>query len=598
LPTSSAPNAVFDFLNETVPPALATEVLALRLAWLALLVAVIVIARAPAWRQTAMIVAGALLGLICLENTYGLRFVDPREYGWVMNGKDARWHNIGWVFFRNEAWHMPPGKIAHMLYPVGTSIANTDSLPLLAFVFKPFSPFLPPDFQYFGLWYLLSAVARGALAALLLSTFRAHWSYQLAAVALFVWGPGSFLSLDHAARAAGVPLCLAGLWLYFRPRDRDSPRREVYAWLGLAALGAWMNPYLCVMILGLCAATLLRRWWPDRVATAAQTAMRLAAVVLVVLLSWWLAGYFELANLGQMQGGPLGIWSMDLLAPINPWGLSSTWLPAWQIGSGQYEGLFYLGLGVIDLTLWVAVLAVWRPPSPAAIRQVVPLLAVCLVFTAAALSPTVTVAGQVVLRLPERLYAPLAPFRASARFFLPVSCALLYLLLRFVAARLKPALALALMLVCLLIQRRDLGPARQEMRARWSAAATFAWKESLDWEAWRPLVDGQRLLRLVPPERWGLDSILPFVYLAARSGLAAPGGDAARLDAQALAEAARSAQAAFERGSLETETLYVMRADDPDPLPRNSAVSCQRIGAFRACWLNSDTGAAARGYRP
>lgn len=103
----------------------------------------------------ASLLAGALVGaLVCLR-IFGWAVLDPTATGWVLQG-DLAQHYVGWAFFRDEAWQWPPGAIAGLGYPVGTSVFYTDAHPLLAFLFKPLSGLLPRPFQYIGLTYLLN----------------------------------------------------------------------------------------------------------------------------------------------------------------------------------------------------------------------------------------------------------------------------------------------------------------------------------------------------------------------------------------------------------------------------------------------------------
>jgi hypothetical protein len=54
---------------------------------------------------------------------------------------------------------------------ISSSIAFTDSIPLAAFIFKPFNFLLPATFQYLGLWILVCFILQVYLAARLLSHF-------------------------------------------------------------------------------------------------------------------------------------------------------------------------------------------------------------------------------------------------------------------------------------------------------------------------------------------------------------------------------------------------------------------------------------------
>lgn len=52
------------------------------------------------------------------------------------------------------------------------SIVYTDSIPLFALLFKILSPLLPANFQYFGLFELLSYALMGGFGALFVRAFQ------------------------------------------------------------------------------------------------------------------------------------------------------------------------------------------------------------------------------------------------------------------------------------------------------------------------------------------------------------------------------------------------------------------------------------------
>ena len=74
---------------------------------------------------------------------------------------DPATHFLGWHFFRNEPWHLPLGLNWAYGMEMSSSIVYTDSIPLLALIFKPFSNYLPTLFQYTGLWILICFALQG-----------------------------------------------------------------------------------------------------------------------------------------------------------------------------------------------------------------------------------------------------------------------------------------------------------------------------------------------------------------------------------------------------------------------------------------------------
>src|SRR5438552_3353356 len=93
----------------------------------------------------------------CVRNVRG---VDPGAWFlWAMGGRtilsptrlepvlvdDWSTHVLGWLFLRNERFAIPLGKLTGLVYPVGTTVGYTDSIPWAALMLRPFSSVLPID---------------------------------------------------------------------------------------------------------------------------------------------------------------------------------------------------------------------------------------------------------------------------------------------------------------------------------------------------------------------------------------------------------------------------------------------------------------------
>lgn len=86
-----------------------------------------------------------------------------------MDGDPAT-HWLGWQFFRQAPllqWPLGANRAYGM--EIGSSIVFTDSIPIMAFIFKPFSAWLPETFQYIGIWVLLCFMLQAYFAWKLLS---------------------------------------------------------------------------------------------------------------------------------------------------------------------------------------------------------------------------------------------------------------------------------------------------------------------------------------------------------------------------------------------------------------------------------------------
>src|SRR5688572_24886487 len=85
--------------------------------------------------------AAGVVGLGWYLYLGGARTINPLNADWLSG--DWLQHWTGFLFFKQEAWTFPLGKLTSLPYPIGTSIGFTDSNPLVAFALKPFAPLLP-----------------------------------------------------------------------------------------------------------------------------------------------------------------------------------------------------------------------------------------------------------------------------------------------------------------------------------------------------------------------------------------------------------------------------------------------------------------------
>ena len=120
---------------------------------------------------------------------YGHRVLIPTYDDWLYSGFDLTQHYLGWRAFRQSPWHFPIGLMDGLNYPNQISIIYTDSIPLLAVLFKLISPILPKTFQYFGIWGMLSFVLMGVFSAKILYPYAKSRLSILFGVSLFLLQP-------------------------------------------------------------------------------------------------------------------------------------------------------------------------------------------------------------------------------------------------------------------------------------------------------------------------------------------------------------------------------------------------------------------------
>ncbi len=512
----------------------------------------------------------------------------PTHLDWMMR-EDWAGNVSGWLFFRNAPWGLPLGATPNQFYPYGTSVALTDGNPWAAVLLKPFSSWLPLDFQYTGVWFALCFLGMGYFGARVVAIVSSRAVLQVLGGVLLALSPVIVVRFVHPTLCAHW-LLVAMLWLHLRayPDPRAAWRALALAAV-LNVLSAGTHPYWVAMLLPLTLALAVRLGLAHALGWG-----RLAAAMGVVLgldlLCFALFGYFVGTGLGA-EG--YGQFSSDLTTLVNPMGWSQ-WLQEQPVRPRQWEGFGYLGAGGLWL-LSVAGLSLvahgdtarrlpWRRGGPA--------LGVVGVMAVYALSDHITWRGRLLVDL-SALSAPVqqytAAFRSSGRFIWP----LYYLLLAGAVVlvvrlwRERPAVAGVALGLAVALQAG-------ELRVERSALRQPTHFQRLSAPEWASLRGTYQHLSLFPTQaQWVCHYDEPLVsalvYLAYREGLTFNSGYASRTP-PVIAEDCR---ATMRPGGVEARTVYVVMPDRLEGFLRAGA-RCGVLENLSVCVAGERTDAFAQ----
>ena len=477
--------------------------------------------------------SAALLGAAVVIAVFGTGIIPTGATGWMLSGQlgpDPVQYWLGWTFFRDAPWGLPPGISPNFGMELASSVFYADAIPLLALIFKALRGVVEIG-QYWGLWLLACGALQGWLAWRLIGLWTDAPLARLAGAMLFVLQPMLLNRMGgHFALSAHF-LLLWGLWFALTGGAR-------WRWGALVLATALIHSYLLPMVLGLWAADLWRR----RALTEALL------VPGAGLLGLWISGFFLLqaGHGGAMYGGM----QLDLLAPFDPayWGGLLPNLP----DPGHPEvASSYLGLGAL---LLLPFLALVRPG-----RRHVPLLVVLLAMLAFAITHRPSVGGvQITLiPLPDRLVELLGALRASERFFWPIAYAAMLAgivgLLRVFGPRVGGAMLLALVLV----QAVDLRPGFARL-AHFFPVTPAEVPLRLNDPFWAEAATRYRAIRAVPAANQG-PAWEEIAVFAAHHRMATDAIYLARSDANVVATLRREMAARLAEGRPEDGVLYVLR---------------------------------------
>jgi hypothetical protein len=556
--------------------------LLLGLGWLAL-------HRAEVGARLAFMI-GATCGALFFASSIGSAILRPESIEWLLRGNDWTTHYAGWAMFRNAPWAWPPGALPMLMYPVGTAIVYTDSLPLLALLFKPFAPWLPGTFQYIGGWFAASCILQGGFAALLVQRWTRSAAPIVAAAALFLYAPVFLNRLPHATLTAHW-LILASLWLYFRPQPPQSIFREAWPWWLLAGLSALVMPYLAMMVFAICVAYWTRRCWVDGERRFIETAIVLSITILLMVALWWLSGATSIKVQDSNGGVVHGIYSFNLLGFFNSQGWSPI-LPGFPVATPeQYEGYAYLGLGVISLLAVLLVEALVRRRRPHRPRRHWPLVVVTLVLVAFAASTVLTLGPWTLINYP--LTTPmLSTFRSSGRFiwiayYLTTLGAIVFTLKRF-----NSAAAILLISCAFAAQAWDFSQAHLFDANLRSGVGWPPPEHQLSDARWDQLAAGRLHLTLIPPAPCGEPprSLLAFQLLSAKHAMSLNAAYVARWDTVAEAHYCDELVEQLAKGALRSDELYIVTDEWLARFEQsNHSANCEMVDGFRACVITLTT---------
>ena len=501
-------------------------------------------------KHPAVALLPLLMGLVAFFMVIGPRALDPQNIAWLASGDPAT-HYLGWMFFRHSPWTFPLGLNPSYGLELGSAIIFSDSNPLLAFLFKPFSSLLPETFQYFGIWLLACFVLQAWFAWKLLGLVTPSIVLRLLGAGLFLFSPPMFLRMGGHLSLAGHFLILAALYLALHP---GVDRRRL-AWGALLAATALVHAYLLAMVALIWLADLVGRTLKGRL-TRRNALIELFLLFLLVSLCCWQAGYFSVGD-GTVSGG-FGLYRMNLLAPIDASGWSLV-LPDLPQAAGDYEGFNYLGLGTLLLTICAGVVLLRRATDfGSAVRRLPVLLLALIGLTLFALSNDIGV-GLLGFHypLPGKIITLANIFRASGRMFWPVFYVILFAVIFLVVRGNRPRTAVCLLAVALCVQVVDTRNGWEGLRHSRMQTPVSQWSTALRDPFWVSAASHYANIRSLQPQNQS-DIWFPIASYAATHGLKTDTAYLGRMSTAALQQARQKTKRMLETGQYDVDSLYIL----------------------------------------
>ncbi len=465
---------------------------------------------------------GSLIGAALFLLTYGTGVLIVTNDGWIsrITDVDIHQHYLGWCHFRNSPWSFPLGLFDSLSYPYKMSILWTDSIPLLAIIFKLFRGILPETFQYFGIYGLISQMLTGGTAALFIKEITGNATVSCLSVPFFAMSFPMLQRMFYHTSLTAHYLIFIPL-LFFIYDEGWSIKKKCVLWGGYFFTAVMIHPYLWFMGGVIAVFSFIYGTVKSRDPLPLVVTGLVSGVVTAVALFITGAFYGDV-NLSYKAGG----YEANLNTFINPLKMGR-FLPELPLFSpGQYEGFGYLGAGGILLLIsGICCFIVSSGKSEAKEKGKGKVLFLMgTVFFILAVIPDISVNTKLIFNvgMPGVLQEFFGIFRSGGRFIWPVLYLLyalsLFLICRYIPLKepvLRKVLPLLVVMVSLVLQIYDMGDEILSRRERFSEMKK-GWHSDLENEALLKEEDKYKHIFFVTNDSFRMERS---AYFAAKKGL-------------------------------------------------------------------------------
>ena len=268
------------------------------------------------------------------------------------NNSDLISDQLALKFFINDIWHFPLGKNPNYGIGVGNSIVFSGSVPFLSFIFKLFANYLPENFQFLSIWFVLCFLFQLIFGYLIINFLTKNNFFSFIASLIFIFCPIFLFRIP-------IHISLMAHWLilmcfYFEIKNYEKIKIKFYSFI--LPLSLLVHFYFLPMIMIIKYSFLIKRYLIKK--NLLSTIKEIFIPLLVLIITGYVAGYFQISGFDAMGYG-YGYYSFNLSGFIDP--QSSLDNFNWSLffsdiknTKGQMEGFSYLGLG--GILLFIAII--------------------------------------------------------------------------------------------------------------------------------------------------------------------------------------------------------------------------------------------------
>ena len=403
-----------------------------------------------------------LISFICLINVVGIENISFQSIKWLHDGDESAYNQLGWHFFKNDYWRFPLGNNPNYGDYFGSSIVYTDSIPILALFFKLFKLFLPENFQYFSIWYLICFYLQLFFSFKILKKYTGSNTHSIIGSLFFLIAPIFVFRLNFHVGLSGQWLLLFTLYLVLVKKINESK----FLWITLTVLSALIHFYFTVIILVVYSAQKFYNFLFEK-KYFFSVAKDIFIIFSISIISLYIVGYFEI-RMADSLGLGFGDYKLNILSIFDGANtyhdISWSWfLPDLKLSPGEeMEGFNYFGLGQIGMIIFALFIYFIKNNKKNFLdikqsKEIKFLIIISVLFTFWSLSNKIALGSYTLLEIPlnKYIFGALSLIKATGRVFWIVNYFLLILSILIIYKSFNKRNSLLLIFLFLTVQAID-----------------------------------------------------------------------------------------------------------------------------------------------
>ena len=518
----------------------------------------------------------SLLGVLIFYIRFSFLIINPKETLWL-NSSDWLQNYLGGYVFQSVPWQFPFGVNNLLNYPIGTSIGYSDSIPILAFLFKILKPIWNPEYQYLGLWLFICYILQGFFSALLLKKWNMHIILKIICSFFLFLSPILLNRFAHITlNCHWIILAIFCIFL-----SRISSNMKLFYLTLVLLFSVWVHPYIVLMVIVFYIMFLLSMISLKEI-NLKYVFMNIIGVCFFTYFSWYLIGYFHLK--GIYDSG-FGVYSSNLNVFFNPLSRNvSQFINPLFTPSDKFEGFGYLGLGVLILIIPLFFQKKYNIKQCFDKKYIYLNISVFLLFLFSLL-PIIKFFDFTILEIkfPEIILNIFGTFRSNGRYVWPMCYLIvLYVLLKWVLSNRSLSKKIIILFILFLIQLWDIYPLYKRIPFQ---SGNISYDEDYI-KKWVSFVGDKKNLVFYPTSADILYK--DFWYLTAKYGYTTNVGYFSRNDDSFMKKNEQNIFKIISDGNFDKNSVYYVLKSQKNlfkNIENNKNFTCQEIGSYYACKL-------------